>query len=300
MRDELLLACKNGDTDAVIDLISKGVDVNGIASITPLMEAVFYNHKDIAELLILNGANLEAKTEYFYTVLFHAVDTQNIVIAKFLIDSGADINSQGLHKGSFLTRAIRTSGSITMSLMLIENGIDIEIIDFEGNTALNIAATFGDTRIVEALIKRNAKLDNQDSNGMTAIMKSFELRYYDLCLILLEKSPDLTLKNNLGETVLDIAIKNKDFFSSILLKHDLLNNKQGIDFLIKECKAKNEDNVLYLYDKGMDFYLENIDGESAYKILKRKISMGQELQALKEKLMLEQDIVCEDELMFNL
>lgn len=281
----MLSACMTGDTSSVKDLISKGIDLNGVTPITPLMSAIKNNHKKIVELLIDNGANLELKDEKGQTALCHAIRTKNNILTQLLICRGADINSKCLYSGSFLTTALRLNCT-NIAEMLINYKIDIEVIDCDGYTALNLAAFFGDEFVVELLLKNNAKIDTQDNNGMTAIMNAFTNCRREISFSLLEKSPNLELRNNDNKNILDIAINNKDFMSDILQKHDLLSSEQGNELLIKACQTKNEANILYLHERGMDFHVKNDKGESAYQILKRKRSMGPELQALKEKLVL--------------
>ena len=56
-------ACKKGDIEAVKQHLAAGADVNagGVFGTTPLHLAAWLGHKEIAELLIVNGANVNAK-----------------------------------------------------------------------------------------------------------------------------------------------------------------------------------------------------------------------------------------------
>lgn len=60
----LLRAVGNDDTNQVVNLAHKGVDINlvtGNDGKTPLMVSIIKNHQDMAKLLINLGANLSEK-----------------------------------------------------------------------------------------------------------------------------------------------------------------------------------------------------------------------------------------------
>lgn len=66
----------------------------------------------------------------------------------------------------------------------------------------------------------------------------------------------------------------------------------GATLLIKACQDKNEKIVFHSLETApkeyANFFYEDKNGESAYKVLKRKRSLPKGLQALKEKLILDQ------------
>ena len=63
-------AAETGNTEAVKKHINAGTDLNKKRSvITPLHYAALYRHKEIMDLLVVNGANVNAKDEYDSTPL---------------------------------------------------------------------------------------------------------------------------------------------------------------------------------------------------------------------------------------
>ena len=72
----------NGHKEIVELLIAEGADVNakGVVGATPLHSAAVNGHKEIAELLIDNGADVNAKTGAA-DALGHAVDTTPLDLA---------------------------------------------------------------------------------------------------------------------------------------------------------------------------------------------------------------------------
>ena len=89
----ILAAAYNGNIEAVKQHLAAGTDVNvkgGFADGTPLHYATANGHKEIAELLIEKGADVNAKDKYERTPL-HGVTTKEI--AELLIAKGADANA---------------------------------------------------------------------------------------------------------------------------------------------------------------------------------------------------------------
>ncbi|NQT38944.1 MAG: ankyrin repeat domain-containing protein [Planctomycetes bacterium] len=82
--------------DVDIAFIAPGVPASGA---TPLHLAVLFDRGEIAEFLIKQGANIEAKAkdEYGGTPLHWAAALGRIEMAKRLIDAGANINSEDDH-----------------------------------------------------------------------------------------------------------------------------------------------------------------------------------------------------------
>lgn len=53
---------------------------------------------------------------------------------------------------------------------LLDEGIDVNSIDFDGRTALHIAACEGHVEVVKLLLSRKANIDARDRWGSTVIL----------------------------------------------------------------------------------------------------------------------------------
>ena len=87
---------KNGDFEGVKKEIESGSDVNAKDDFgsTPLDSAVYDWHKDIAALLIANGANPYAIDDDGATPLHLAADRGQKDIVELLISKGGDVNAR--------------------------------------------------------------------------------------------------------------------------------------------------------------------------------------------------------------
>jgi len=69
-----------------------GSESNSAKKVRELMYAVTYRHKDMAELLISNGAEVNIENEDGYTPLMLSAQYREIV--EFLISKGADVSAK--------------------------------------------------------------------------------------------------------------------------------------------------------------------------------------------------------------
>ena len=124
--------------------MADGADVNAIEKsngkvcfkYTPLHYATIEDHRDIAELLIAKGADLNAKDMMEYTPMHIAARGGHKEIAELLIAKGADVKcavgSTPLHYAALLNHK-------EIAELLISEGSDVNAKDVKGITPLDAA-----------------------------------------------------------------------------------------------------------------------------------------------------------------
>ena len=79
-------------------LLDSGANVNSVSStgsrVTPLYEAAYYGHLDVAELLIERGATVDAKDRHNFTPLMYASAEGNSAMVELLLQNTADLYLQ--------------------------------------------------------------------------------------------------------------------------------------------------------------------------------------------------------------
>ena len=167
----LHIAAQNGDIELVKYFLSLGCDVDGEGYATPLLLAAEYGHKEIVDLLIGNGANVNSVDPESCSPLYYASLNGHIGIIKTLIDKGADVNIQNKHGlGTAILSAIY-KGQIEAAKLLLDAGADIYLSHKFSIDPLYAAIRSGKPEMVELVLSYDPDLDAVYDNGVSC-MKS--------------------------------------------------------------------------------------------------------------------------------
>ncbi len=101
-----------------------------------------------------------------YSPLILACYRANNEVAKYLIETGADINGSS-SMGTPLMAAV-VKGNNEIAKFLIEHKANPDIADANGTTALIYATMFKNTEIIKLLLVHNADKSKTDNKGKTA------------------------------------------------------------------------------------------------------------------------------------
>lgn len=173
----LFWAAKHGqEATAKMLLLSEGADVrattrDGVRQ-TALHQASLRGHVRIVEILIRNGADVEAEDCAGMTSLHLAVRRRFKSVTRMLLENGADIRKP--YPFSYHTVLHEaTWGSVAMVQLLLEKGADIEALDENKQTPLHYAVGLhrshwrGNLAIVRYLIENHANPHARDIHGQT-------------------------------------------------------------------------------------------------------------------------------------
>ena len=156
----LWYAADEGHKEIVELLIAKGADVNvkNKGDVTPLYGAARSGRKEVAELLIAKGADVNARDDVGRIPLHIATGGDHKEIVELLIAKGADVNAKNdKFVGTFLHWAAVGGQNETVKL-LIANGADVNAKDEDGDTPLDWAIDRpGRTKTADLLRKHGGK-----------------------------------------------------------------------------------------------------------------------------------------------
>ncbi len=168
--ESIHLAAKAGHIEAVNKHLDMGTDVNekDDLQMTPLLYA---DTKEIAELLIAKGADVDAMDMQGMTPLNMAASAGHTGIAKLLISKGANVNAKDNQGLTPLHRA--ETKEITE--LLIANGAYVIVKKGDnGWTPLHTAARTGRKEVVELLIAKGTDFNAKNDDGHTPLDLAIE------------------------------------------------------------------------------------------------------------------------------
>lgn len=119
------------------------------------------------EKLKENPNSFNVVNEEGYSPLLLACYRGNNAVAKFLIESGSDINGKSKFGTPLMACIVKANNEIAK--LLIQNKADLEFADGNGTTALIYATNFKNYEIVSALVKAKANVAFKDSKNSTAL-----------------------------------------------------------------------------------------------------------------------------------
>jgi len=217
----LHFATANNYKDIVELLIAKGANVNAKDDDggTPLHRAVQEDHKDVAEFLIARGADMSARDENGQTSLYWAAYYGHMDIAKLLIDKGADVNAKNARGRTPLHRAL-TEGHSDIAKLFINKGADVNAKDEDGRTPLHRAVQKDHKDVAEFLIARGADMSARDENGQASLYWAAYYGHMDIAKLLIVKGADVNVKADDGITPLYCAVGyGHEEVAELLRKH---------------------------------------------------------------------------------
>jgi ankyrin repeat protein len=179
---EILAAAKDGDADAVRELLASDPSLVGAVDVhrkTPLHLAAEHDHPEVAELLLEAGAELEAWTSWGATPLEWAGVLGSRRAGDVLLAHGARLtlaSAAGLGLIDELPRLAGPGAAVSAALVLacrnghtdaarflLDRGANVDARGFFGATGLHWAAHHGHADTVRFLLEAGADATLRDT-----------------------------------------------------------------------------------------------------------------------------------------
>ncbi|KAF7591831.1 Ankyrin repeat domain-containing protein 44 [Aspergillus hancockii] len=187
----LMLAAACGHKDMTELLVNHGADVNNEIpeGYTPLLAAVAQGHTEIVEYLLANGASVTAMLDvHCYEPLELAVHENRLEVVKVLLRHGVDPNKSSpltiAAKRGYMEVALEYAQPMMVDLLLKYGG-NIEYRDPCGMTPLVWAAFWRNEQATEALLRHGANV-NACRRGATALTVAIDEGEESVVKLLLE------------------------------------------------------------------------------------------------------------------
>jgi ankyrin repeat protein len=204
-------AAGKGRKEIVELLLANGADVNAKNKDgeTPLYLAARDGRMDAVELLLTKGADVNAKNKDGETPLYLVAGDGRKDVVELLLAKGADVNAKDKDRFPALHRAA-SRGHKEIVELLLANGADVNAKEKDDYTTLHWAVGIGDTgigrkEIVELLLAKGADVNAKDKYGCTALYWAAGKGRKEIVELLLAKGADVNAKAKRGGTALHWA-----------------------------------------------------------------------------------------------
>jgi ankyrin repeat protein len=206
----------NNNIDEIAALIEQGAnfDVKGDFN-TPLGAAVWKLRLNVVNLLLRKGAKIGPGN--LLSTAKHDDEGRpynRVLIARALLDKGADINEQNDHGDTPLAWAV-SSRLVDLVGFFLRQSAKVNTKSYIGRTPLHYAANKhcqdegernkqARTEIVNLLLENNADVNAQDDRGETPLHLAVRSPdQEEIVRLLLKKGARIDIKNNEGKTPVD-------------------------------------------------------------------------------------------------
>ncbi|MBN2583733.1 MAG: ankyrin repeat domain-containing protein [Planctomycetes bacterium] len=138
-----------------------------------LQYAAFRNRKDVAQILLDRGTDVNCRNSWGKTALHEAVGNtiEYTGVVELLIQRGADIDAQD-DEGETPLHVAARQGTLIMCKLLIGNKANVMATDNLGRTPLHKAASEGNADVVEYLLANGAQVNAKDREGITPLKRA--------------------------------------------------------------------------------------------------------------------------------
>jgi hypothetical protein len=145
-------AANSGDISKIKKLLAEGRNINEKDSngATPLMHAIWSKKPDVAKYLIESGADVKANDNYG-NALIYAIDYKQHELINLLLDKGADIESRNYLGETAIVHAVLRIADFDAVKILIKRGANVNAKSTEGETVLDLALASARGDIVDKL-----------------------------------------------------------------------------------------------------------------------------------------------------
>ncbi|KAJ5175056.1 uncharacterized protein N7482_000933 [Penicillium canariense] len=250
-------------------LLEQGAKVNGqenALGVTPLHCAVYQGNDEMAEFLLMNGANGNATTADGQTALHIASQRGHRKCMKLLFSSHVDLHIFDHAGSSCLHSAVGTATDEATVPLLVKHKVDLNFQNPKnGNTALHLAVQCRRPRIILFLLEKGATIDIVNDEGLTPLQLAANTDNCEAISLLLQHCAHIEARSLAGPTALQYAAWKGHWiaFDLLLIGGADINvwNKQGETLLHEQARYSSNTSIMTkILDQGANIEARTSQG----------------------------------------
>ncbi len=204
----LVRAIDKKDTRSLHMLTRYGADLNPKDHKTPLFIAAERESIEMVRFLLQLGAKANTKSGGI-TLLHRAIGNEQPVLARALLDGGANVNAENYREQTPIHIAIHKKDS-GLTKLLLSYKANIHILDGNKDTLLHIAVREDKPEIAKLLIKAGAKVNTKNNSEETPFQIAIRDSKLAMARVLVSAGANVNVKDSRDRTPLQMAANKKD------------------------------------------------------------------------------------------
>lgn len=207
MAQDLHQAVEQGNPRQVEKIVSENPELlesRNEQNLTPLLLASIQGKKEMIELLLKMGADMEAGDNEGSNALHNAAAGGHLDILNLLLDRGTDVNgcdSQGMTALHFTC----SREHLKCTRFLISREADVHVKEQSGRTPLFLAASRGSLELCRLLIDHGANVDSKDVNDVAPLHLAAMNGHRAMVALLLDEGAEAKTADQRGDTPVHYA-----------------------------------------------------------------------------------------------
>lgn len=184
------------DNTAIVKLLCE----KGAATRELLYRVASRGEVEAVKLLLDHGACGD-------TALYYAANRLNAQVTNLFLSLGANANY--LHSRYGLHWAVQYGGSMAVAKALRSTGVDVNLLDRYGDTALHLAVNYSVAKAT-LIIQAGANINARDNAGNTPLHRAVRRNMKDVVVMLVAMGADTTIRNYTSLLPIDLADEGQD------------------------------------------------------------------------------------------
>ena len=232
-----------GFHDLAVHLIAKHpqlIHATGGINHSPLGAALQKGHTRVAELLYQHGATVDVTRYDGLTLLQVACTRERVDVVRWLLDHGADVNSQQPHH-----LAVANPEIVRMQLT---HGANVNVANDYGSTPLHEASEFGRRETVRLLLQHGADVSTLDEKHMTPLHLASQNAEAETVLLLIDHGADVHARDESYRTPLHLASSSPSIGSAKTVQQLI---ERGADVNTRDAVNRTPLHLAVIYESAI-------------------------------------------------
>jgi ankyrin repeat protein len=267
-------AVDHGNREIVEVLLLAGANVNARTEggRTPLMAVSEKTTVELVRDLLAYGANINARDDFGDDAVIIAAEASNVGVLKELISAGARVDATNSVGHNALFGAARNN--VEAVDLLIKSGANLNARDEDGQTVLMAMAPYGELATFQALISKGAALDVTDYEGRTVLMSAVANEDSAIAEFLIRMGADIEAQASDGTTALMVAAQGDrtKTLSLLIAAGSKVNatDAEGLTVLLRASWNASDEVVQALLNAGADVTVKDHEGRTPLAIARER------------------------------